>query len=125
MDIWEIRLANMRLLAEKEGSNAALARKLGLATSQMHAYIGRHPIKRITDAPIERATKAFNLPHGWFDVPQVAGLDGKPVELGVWPFLVERARFDALPAIEKERIGRFIKDTVETWEAANAAESDK
>lgn len=123
MDIWEIRLANMRLLAAQEGSNAALARKLEIAPAQMHAYIGRNPIKRITDAPIERATKAFNLPHGWFDVLQTEGPSGKPVEIGVWPFAIDRRRFDALPAAERDRIGRFLKDTVETWEAAQADQS--
>ncbi|BEU21598.1 hypothetical protein [Paraburkholderia sp. 22B1P] len=118
MDIWETRLANMRLLADEAGSNAELARRLGIATTQMHAYIGKTPTKRIGDAAVKRATEAFNLPHGWFDVLQTEGISGKaPVQMTVWPFAIERSRFDALPMLEKERIGRFLKDTVETWEA--------
>lgn len=42
-----------------------------------------------------------------------------------WPFAVSKERFDNLDQKEKARIDRFIKDTVETWEAEHAVEVRK
>jgi transcriptional regulator with XRE-family HTH domain len=35
----------------------------------------------------------------------------------VWPFTVSRKRFDAMPPQEKNRVDRFVTDTVEVWES--------
>ncbi|RKE36670.1 hypothetical protein B0G76_2872 [Paraburkholderia sp. BL23I1N1] len=125
MDIWEIRLANMRLLAQKAGSGAALARKLEMAYPLLQNYIGKNPTKKLGDVPVHRAEDAFELPRGWMD--RLHGTEEKAPapDSSIWPFAVERRRFDALPPQEQERIGRFVKDTVETWEATQARDARK
>lgn len=42
-----------------------------------------------------------------------------------WPFSITKHRFDQLDQKEKARIDRFIRDTVETWEAEHAVEVRK
>lgn len=117
MDIWEIRLINMRKLAEREGSVAALARKLDMSYPLLNNYVGKNPTKRLGDVPINRATDAFGLPRGWLDVPHLDEEEGaQQPRATAWPFAIERERFEALPMDEKERIGRFVRDTIEAWE---------
>lgn len=43
----------------------------------------------------------------------------KSTSSDVWPFKVSRARFDAMPATEKNRVDRFLRDTVEDWESTS------
>jgi hypothetical protein len=128
MDIWEIRLINFRRLKDRPDvrTGAELARRLDMAYPLLQNYIGKTPVKRIGDEPIRKATKAFGLPAGWFDV--LHDEDGAPTapsasQIITWPFAVDRARFEALPLDEKERIGRFVRDTIEAWEAKQNQES--
>jgi hypothetical protein len=124
MDIHEIRLANLRMLAADLGSDAALARKLDMAYPLLHNYIGKNPTKRIGDKTARRAEAACGKEHGWMDQLR---LDLRKVgdPPPAWPFPVERERFDALPAVEKRRIYRFMQDTVETWEDSQVEASGK
>lgn len=125
MDINEIRLKNLREIAQKEGSVAALARKMDMSYALLQNYIGKTPIKRIGDKTARKAEEACLLPRGWLDKLQTD--EGNVVEAkpAYWPFQIERSRFDALPKLEKDRIGRFIRDTVETWEATQDSEIRK
>lgn len=40
-----------------------------------------------------------------------------PASSDVWPFKVSKARFDAMPVSERNRVDRFLRDTVEDWES--------
>lgn len=117
MDIYEIRLANMRRIAANLGGVAKLAKKLEMSYPLLQNYIGKTPTKRLGDTPVRRTEEAFDLPRGTLDTLYEPGQQDDAEPTPVWPFAVERRRFDALPLVEKERIGRFLKDTVETWEA--------
>ncbi|WP_429405397.1 helix-turn-helix domain-containing protein [Paraburkholderia sp. GAS82] len=122
MDIWQIRLINFRRLRDREDvlTSAELARRIGMSPQLLQAYMGKSPTKRIGDETVKKAMDAFGLPAIWFDTLHDG--DGQPVpanasQIVSWPFATERARFEALPLEEKERIGRFVRDTVEAWEA--------
>lgn len=120
MDISEIRLQNLRALASQEGTVAALARRMDMAYPLLNNYIGKTPTKRIGDKTARRAEEVFSLPRGWMDAQHEAAVS--LTRTPEWPFETERARFEALPLSEKQRIGRFVRDTVEAWEATQAPE---
>lgn len=122
MDINEIRLTNLRGLAARAGGRPALATKMGMSYQLLQNYIGKTPIKRIGDKTARRAEEVFGLPRGWMDALHD---DGKVTKATIanWPFSIERSRFDALPDSEKQRIGRFLRDTVEAWEQQHALET--
>jgi hypothetical protein len=126
MDIWQIRLINFRRLRDRDDVRTAaeLARRLEMSPQLLQSYIGKNPLKRIGDEPIRKAMKAFGLPAIWFDTPHdavdIANAPAGGSQIAPWPFAVERARFEALPLDEKERVGRFVRDTIEAWEAKRA-----
>lgn len=43
----------------------------------------------------------------------------------MWPFTISKDRFDELPERERNRIDRFVTDTVENWDEANHVGSRK
>lgn len=123
MDIWNIRLINFRRLRDRDDvrTSAELARRLDMSPQLLQSYIGKNPLKRIGDEPIRKAMDAFGLPSIWFDTLHDDGDLARPAastsEIVTWPFAIDRARFEALPLDERERIGRFVRDTIEAWEA--------
>lgn len=125
MDITEIRLANLRALAGLAGGRPQLAKRLDMSYQLLQNYIGKTPTKRIGDKTARHAEEIFGLAHGWMDKLQAK--DGEVVEASPtpWPFKIEWSRFDRLPKSEKARIGRFVKDTIETWEAEQEPEIKK
>ncbi|WP_186092304.1 hypothetical protein [Burkholderia gladioli] len=115
MEISDIRLKNFRHLKESEGSGAALARRLDMAYALLQNYIGKNPTKKIGDKTARRVEEVLGLERGWMDCVH----EERPIvetATRAWPFSVDRYRFDALPARERERVDRFIRDTVEDWE---------
>lgn len=116
MDINEIRLANLRALATREGSGAALARRLDMAYPLLQNYIGKTPTKRIGDKTARRAEEVFSLERGWMDTLHQANGAATDAKSPQWPFKTARSRFDALPEAEQARVGRFLADTVQAWE---------
>lgn len=122
MDINEIRLANLRSLADRAGGRPDLARRMEMSYQLLQNYIGKTPTKRIGDKTARRAEEVFGLPRGWMDErhdeSKVIG-----ARASGWPFTIERKRFDRLPESEKARVARFIKDTVEAWEQENTPET--
>lgn len=66
MDIFEIRLFNLRKLAEDIG-RPALAEKIGMSYNLLSNYIGKTPKKNIGEKTARNVEKAFDLPHGWLD----------------------------------------------------------
>lgn len=125
MDISEIRLKNMRRLAADEGSGAALARRLNMAYPLLQNYIGKTPTKKIGDKTARRVEEVFKLPRGWMDRLEEEGIAAVQRAVGDWPFSVPWEKFNQLDLKEKARIDRFIKDTIETWEAEHAVEVRK
>lgn len=67
MDIKEIRLANLLLLAEKYGSMAELARQTGL--NRFYLYQLRSPVTKASmgDDVARRIEAKLSLEHGWMD----------------------------------------------------------
>ncbi|WP_150664620.1 hypothetical protein [Pandoraea commovens] len=122
MDINEIRLTNLRGLADRAGGRPALAARMEMSYQLLQNYIGKTPIKRIGDKTARRAEDVFGLPHGWMDMrhDEAKIVSAKGVN---WPFTIERARFDRLPDSEKARVARFVRDTVEAWEQEHAPET--
>lgn len=86
MDISNIRLANLRKLAEIAGGRPALADKLEMAYSQLTHLIGKTPIRNIGNTIARKAETAFDLPHGWMDqvhddIPVRNYADAQPIEM--------------------------------------------
>lgn len=72
MDVNEIRRANLRNIAAKNGTpggSAKLARKLGITDSQMGQLIGKNPKKNIGNTLARRFEAKLGLAHGWLDQP--------------------------------------------------------
>jgi hypothetical protein len=67
MDISQIRLANLRILAKRAGGRPQLALKLEMAYAQLNHMIGKNPTRNVGTATARRAETVFNLPNGWLD----------------------------------------------------------
>lgn len=73
MDNKEIRLGNLRWLVAREGSAAALGRKLDRSDSQMSQLLKERPDgsrKGIGDRLARDIERKLSLPRGWMDTPQ-------------------------------------------------------
>lgn len=69
MDVYEIRLVNVRNLAHKCGGPAEFARKTGLSDSRVSQIIGKNPTKQIGPKAARDIEKSFGLAHGELDLP--------------------------------------------------------
>lgn len=67
MDIHDIRLANLRLIATRAGGRPKLAQRLGMSYQLLQNYIGKTPTKRIGEKTARKVEATFALPHGWMD----------------------------------------------------------
>lgn len=71
MTIYEIRLANTRLLIkEKQLLLKDLANLLGKAPAQVSAFAGENPSKNIGDQIAREIERSLDLPRGYLDTPQ-------------------------------------------------------
>lgn len=95
-----------------------MAKRLEMSYQLLQNYIGKTPTKRIGDKIARRAEETFGLPHGWMDQMHDAKAPLPDMGDAPWPFSIERGRFDRLPAREKLRAERALRDIIETWEAA-------
>ncbi|MBM3114569.1 hypothetical protein [Jeongeupia naejangsanensis] len=67
MDIYAIRLANLRLLAQEVGGRPQLAKLMNISYALLSNYIGKTPVKNIGDKIARDAETAAQKPHGWMD----------------------------------------------------------
>ncbi|MGQ5522950.1 S24 family peptidase [Chitinimonas sp. PSY-7] len=70
MDIYAIRLNNMRLLVQRAGGRPAFAKKINMNYTQLNQYIGKNPTKNIGDQAARNTEEKMGLPHGWMDTLQ-------------------------------------------------------
>lgn len=75
MDVYEIRLANGRYLATKEGGISKFASKIEKSQGQVSHIIGKNPIKPIGSSIAREIEKKCGKSHGWMDLvhPEVMG----------------------------------------------------
>jgi hypothetical protein len=67
MDVYLIRLINLRALAAQEGGITALANRLEKSQSQISQLIGSKPIKNIGSLIAREVDRSFGKPEGWLD----------------------------------------------------------
>ena len=70
MRVKQIRLQNLRLLAEQVGGVTALASRLNRSQSQLSHLIGANPVKNIGDKFAALVEQVFGQPPGWLDQEQ-------------------------------------------------------
>lgn len=127
MDNRQIRITNLRTLADRAGGRPKLAQMLEMSYQLLQNYIGKTPTKRIGDRTARRAEEVFSLPHGWMDQPHDHSRANHDVSSGCrdWPFKIAKHRYDALPKMEKERSERALTDIIETWEGQQQQEVER
>lgn len=66
----EIRRNNLALLVRKEGSQAALANRLGKDRRQVNQWLGRKGARDMGNESAREIEQSLRLPAGWMDHPQ-------------------------------------------------------
>lgn len=67
MDVYKIRLLNLRALARQEGGITALADRLDKSQSRISQLIGINPIKNIGSRTAREVERKFKKSEGWMD----------------------------------------------------------
>ncbi|WP_024905454.1 hypothetical protein [Robbsia andropogonis] len=127
MDIYEIRLQNLRALAAECGGRPALAEFMGMSYQLLNNYLGKNPTKKIGDKTARRAEVVCGREHGWMDVQHILGMEAKEIfhprvnealiksalSIGDWPFSFSQEKFSQLPPEKKARIDGFATAIIE------------
>ena len=79
MDVQEIRIINLRRLANDVGGMKALGDILGKAKAQMTHLAGPNPVRAISKKFAQHVEETFNKPEGWMDQPH--WMQGKKVHV--------------------------------------------
>lgn len=135
MDIYEIRLENLRSLADEAGGRPALAKKLDMSYQLLQNYVGKNPTKKIGDKTARKAEEVFDLKRGWMDAQHIMGLTGSELfgahvneamvasakAYADWPFSFSIEKFQSLPADKQARIDGYVNAMIDENEAAKSA----
>lgn len=65
--IVEVRRANLAALAQREGGQAALARRIGKDKNQVNQWLGRKGTRNLSDDTARQIEDALLLGRGWMD----------------------------------------------------------
>ncbi|KAA5926369.1 helix-turn-helix domain-containing protein [Achromobacter xylosoxidans] len=69
--VYAARLAHLRKIAEAEGGQDALARRLGVGQSYVSQLIGKNPERNISERTARRIERLLQLPVGMLDLTPV------------------------------------------------------
>lgn len=69
--VYAARLTHLRKIAEKEGGQDALARRLGVGQPYISQLIGKNPERNISERTARRIERLLQLPVGMLDLAPV------------------------------------------------------
>lgn len=118
MDIHDIRLANLRLIATRAGGRPKLAQRLGMSYQLLQNYIGKTPTKRIGEKTARKVETTFALPHGWMDQLQ----DGPNAETTLDLIAERESIIERAEEIVQDRLRE--PEPLDIWERKKSAWAD-